>query len=80
MFVIRGKYCFCQEAPVSKLTPSMFSYSFQTVKRDTWDILDHSMIKPVCGELKINSFSIPSQLSDLGQVTLPLSVSLLLWE
>ena len=71
VFVSRGKYCFCQEAPVSKLTPNMFSCSFQAVKRDTWDILDHLMIKPVCGELKINSFSVSSQLSGLGQVTLP---------
>ena len=71
MFVSRGKYCFCQEAPISKLTPNMFSCSFQAVKRDTWDMLDHLMIKPVCGELKINSFSVSSQLSGLGQVTLP---------
>jgi hypothetical protein len=70
VFVSREKYCFCKEAPISKLTPSMFSCNFQAVG-NTWDILDHSMIKPVCGELKINSFSVPSQLSGLGQVTLP---------
>lgn len=75
MFISREKDCFCQEAPISKLTPTMFSCSFQAVKRDTWDTLDHSVIKPVCGELKINSFSIPSQLSGLGQVALLLRMS-----